>query len=267
MSKQIQSFCEAHGIRYYIKDTTEHYPLLVLDSAVRKIKDLFNYNLSNVENISSNNIEDLSEKEIKSHIKLLDSLVKESVIQYNSKPMKTLNGRMPAEASIDVDFQNYLYHRDSKYNNKIKQHNDKIVDLNVGDYVRVKERRKDKIQKARYYSDEVYRIIAKFQYSYQVGLIDEKTGKKIEVSPISEYRFKPYELLKVDKSSKNINRSKYLTNLKQNKRNIRTNILNDDTYHIKTKLNQEAKPPSKSLLSVLGKRVIKSNKSKDFVYY
>lgn len=267
MSKRIQDFCENHGIKYYIKDSTEHYPLLILDSAVRKIKDLFNYNLSNVEKNSNTNIEDLSEAEIISNIKLLDSLVLKSVFQYNSKPMRSLNGLMPAEANTDIDYQNYAYRRDSKHNAKIKQHNDKIVNLKVGDYVRVKERKTDKIQKARYYSDKVYRIIAKFQYSYQVGLIDDKTGEKIEISPISSYRFKPYELLKVAKSTKNSNRSIFLSHLKQNKQNIRTNILKDDTFHIQKKLNQSVKPPSKSSLSVRSKRLIKSTKSKDFVYF
>lgn len=273
MSEKVQKFCKDHGIKYYIKDTTEHYPLFVLDSAVRKIKDLLRLNLSDDSYLSKLKINFDNKKQVLKYIDRLDNLVIKSMIQYNRKPInKHLRGFWPVEVLYGEDFQNYLYKRDSKYNRKVKDNNDYEQPLEVGDYVRIKQRKINAFQKARFFSDDIYRILAKYRFSYKVGFIDDETGEKIEVFPVSAYRFKPHELLKVKSDSGNIGIQDALSDIKKHKKQVK-NKASTKVVKPLSSTKQFFKRPNtvvstRSTSSRSNRNITSTlNKNKDYQYY
>lgn len=184
------NFCADHDIRYIIKDVTEHHVLAVLDTAVRTIKRILYKILS-----------DSDEDENTINITKLNDMIIQSVKEYNIKPHSALYYFSPVEVFYNEDLQNKFYEYDEYLNNYKIEKNKKQFNFKIGDYVRFKERKTNKIDKARYWSDKVYRIIGVFRFSYQLGDMD-KDGNKIEIPKISDDRYKPYELQKVDSSSK-----------------------------------------------------------------
>lgn len=288
MSHKMMKFYKDHGIKYYVKDTSEHYPLVILDSAVRKLKRMLVANVDKDPFFDDIKIKFNNRSQVGKYIEKLDKIVIKTRKQYNRKRMKSLHWLSPIEVLYSEDYQNLEYKMDTDYNEIMKKVNDKEQNIKIGDYVRVKKRRLNKYEKARYFSDEVFRVIAKYRYSYQIGYIDEKTGEKIEVSPVSDFRYKPHELQKVSKDTKRSIANQLFSQLQKHKELIKQIHRSSRRSSSKSQCNQNSQayavtnkklkssfktPTTVSTHSSFGKkngrssRNIKSNKSNDYVYY
>lgn len=117
-----------------------------------------------------------------------------AVKDYNNKPHPSLHGYTPNEVYHSPILQNRVLVEsiDRNVDNEFKLYPNQR--FRIGDWVRYQERRRPN-DKLNFWSDQVYKIINKYRFSYQLGNIDDTP------TDISKYRFKHYELQLVQRAT------------------------------------------------------------------
>lgn len=211
--QQFKDFCDKQGIQLFKKDPSEHKIEAILDRSVSTVKKLLYKRLVDFEfEAPAFSVDiDRGEKRIidpkfarmtdssgKTWEQKFNEHVQGAITDYNNKPHSSLREYTPNEVYNSPQLQKRMLVESVRFNwnNKEKIKKMHKVTFEVGDLVRFDERRK-KLDKATFWSDQVYRIIKKNHYSYILGDADGNF-----VQGVTNQRFKHYELQLVRKGSK-----------------------------------------------------------------
>jgi hypothetical protein len=116
-------------------------------------------------------------------------VVREIVDNYNDTPHRSLDNATPNEVFGSKEARMIIFAQNESYNDNI----DQTVNYNVGDKVRILNRREAFSKEKPQFSKELYTIIEQVGYKY---IVEDSNKKKVD------RKFKSYELQKIEQPNK-----------------------------------------------------------------
>lgn len=195
VSGPFHEYLEKRQIVQVFKDTDEHHILGILDRIVNKLKKLFDERYLNMfeERVYDAQVNNTIRRKILPN--QFAPEIQKSVDTYNQTPINSIFGFTPNEVFADDRLSDKIYEYSKLFNN-LKVKNMKIK-LQRGNIVRKMDRRIDKLhQRRKYFSNELYKVKKKHNFSYQL--------KDMTTNEMLKGRYKPRELKRIDPGEMNL---------------------------------------------------------------